>query len=64
MGGWREEGEAVSESLSGFKTSPINVEEEMGVFNLYMYTKVLILTKVVVSLADLYRPCMSAVTEI
>lgn len=30
MGGWREEGEAVSESLSGFKTSPINVEEEMG----------------------------------
>ena len=27
---WNEEGEAVSEGISGFKTSPINEEEEMG----------------------------------
>lgn len=28
MGGWKEEGEAVSEGISGFKTSPIDEEEE------------------------------------
>lgn len=30
MGGWKEEGEAVSEGISGFRTSPIDEEEELG----------------------------------
>lgn len=48
MGGWKEEGEAVSGDISGFKSLPINRELEMGFFSLYFGTKALILTEAVV----------------
>lgn len=64
MGGWKEEGEAVSGDISGFKSLPINKELEMRFFSLYFCTEVLILTEAVVFLLIYADIGMGALTEI
>lgn len=64
MGGWKEEREAVSEGVPGFESLPVNKDLEMGFFNIYFCTKVLILTEAVVFLLIYADIGMGALTEI